>query len=46
MVETNPLNIKHCLNLLQVYVTEDAHLCPGLPALVIKTIQELVSRIT
>lgn len=40
--ETHPDNVRLCLNLLLCVVTEDAHLCSGLPNLVIKTIQELV----
>jgi hypothetical protein len=41
-MEANPGNVRFCLNLLQCCVMEDAHLCPGLPNLVIKAIQELI----
>jgi hypothetical protein len=41
-METNQGNVRFCLNLLQCCVMEDAHLCPGLPNLVIKAIQELI----
>lgn len=40
--ETMPANIKTCLNLLQIFVVEDAFDCKGLPNLVIKTIQEKI----
>ncbi|KAJ3222057.1 hypothetical protein HK099_002758 [Clydaea vesicula] len=42
VVETTSNNIKLCLSLLQQYVVEDVHLCPGLPNLVIRTIQDKI----
>ncbi|KAJ3267429.1 hypothetical protein HK104_005904 [Borealophlyctis nickersoniae] len=40
IVETTANNARYLLHLLTAFVVEDVAFCPGLPALVIKTIQE------
>jgi len=40
VTETSPNNIRYLLHLISCFVSEDVAFTPGLPALVIKTIQE------
>ncbi|KAI9093828.1 hypothetical protein DFS34DRAFT_665968 [Phlyctochytrium arcticum] len=40
LVEAAPSNAKYVLHLLCSFVAEDAPFCPGLPALVVRTIQD------
>lgn len=40
IVESIPQNIRYLLNLLTCYVVEDVAYCSGLPAVVIRSIQE------
>ncbi|KAJ3085417.1 Ral GTPase-activating protein subunit alpha-1, partial [Quaeritorhiza haematococci] len=42
VVKTTPVNIRYCLHLITCFVVEDVAFCPGLPALVIKTISEKI----
>ena len=43
--ETSSFNLRYLLHLIEVYVFEDVAFCPGLVGVVVKTIQEKVTKL-